>query len=252
MRFTLIGDPASSPFEHARGIHALVLGWIASADQESAKELHDANQLKPLTIGPLIQLGAGGKHIFDVCLLSEWLEPLIRTGARNTDRVILGRSQYHLSTSVQAVSRISWEDLLDRAEPVSCWRIRLHTPTAHHAVGTIRKSIIVPSPEYYFGSWIARWNMCAPFSFDPNLRDLIAERVAVSDCCGHTERITYGRRQVAIGFVGTVAFELLQPQSVPPPARAALDALVRYASFCGTGVGSLRGMGQTAVADTIT
>jgi len=48
-----------------------------------------------------------------------------------------------------------------------------------------------------------------------------------------------------IGFQGSVRFQVLKPDTLDTDAMRALWALARLASYSGTGVETMRGMGQT-------
>ena len=61
----------------------------------------------------------------------------------------------------------------------------------------------------YFVHWWSRWNLCAPEAFGLELRSLIAERVGVTACEGHIERIEIAPNRLFTGFVGEVSFGFL-------------------------------------------
>ena len=79
----------------------------------------------------------------------------------------------------------------------------------------------------------------APFA------ELVRCEVGIGACEGVTRRVELEAGRWLTGFVGTVRFTLLKPQELPPQARTALLALARFATFSGTGVETMRGMGQT-------
>jgi len=250
LRFHLHGPPPASPFQHGAGLQALVLGWVAAGDPDTAARLHDANQPKPYAISPLWPAaGDADSRFFDVSLLVDSLAQLLIDGASRSASVQLGPLCYRLRGDVESRDSVSYPELVAQAKPTSTrFRLRLLTPTAHHAPGDFRKAIVLPSPENYFGSWLNRWNVCAPIGIDDCLLATVERHVAVCACAGRTERVEMDRGRSHIGFIGEVMFEVLKPNLVAESDIKALAALARVATYCGTGVGTTRGMGQTEVS----
>ena len=128
------------------------------------------------------------------------------------------------------------------------------SPTTHHeslppeaAGGKAGKiGYPLPDPLRTVTSWFHKWNSLmarlqrAPFSEElpAALRGL-----ALSRMHGETQAVRLGERQQLVGYVGSAVFELLG--SPPPAAARALTVLARFANYAGTGVETLRGMGQT-------
>jgi CRISPR/Cas system endoribonuclease Cas6 (RAMP superfamily) len=144
------------------------------------------------------------------------------------------------------VASTDWEELLVDP-PDSPWMdFELVTPTAHHSPGPYRKSIVLPTPELYFGSWLGRWNLyCEEFPMPQEILEVVADRVAIGACTGGTRALSLERGRMFIGFQGSVRFQVLKPDTLDTDAMRALWALARLASYSGTGVETMRGMGQT-------
>jgi CRISPR-associated endoribonuclease Cas6 len=247
LRFYLEGDAPKNPFQHSAGLRAAIFRWLAESDACLAQFLHDANQVKPLAISPLWSASESlGGACFEVAILTDPLEDFL-TGSlgEGEAEIILGRATYKL-IRWETVASASWGSLL-RIPQVPCteFNFRLLTPTAHHRQGRLRKSIVLPSPELYFGSWFNRWNLCSPTPMPDELLRVVDDRMVVSACAGSTQSVPQDRGRVFIGFVGAVRFALLSPDCVPLEFQQMLLALARFASFCGTGVDTMRGMGQT-------
>jgi hypothetical protein len=251
LRFHLSGAPARGPFQHGKGLHALVVGgWLASADPDIATHVHDANQLGPLTISPLLpqRAGDGGPGCyFEVGVLSDWLaDPLIAGMQVTPETIRLGPQTFRL-TGWEVAAAATWDDLRAPAPPG--WKqfgCELVTPTAHHQRYPFRKGLVLPSPELYIGSWLERWNLCCEEPFDDGaLRQVAQDRVAISAASGATRAVPLDPGRLFIGWEGQVRFALLGPDTFPDEERNALAALVRFARFAGTGVETIRGMGQT-------
>jgi CRISPR-associated endoribonuclease Cas6 len=221
-----------------------MLKWVDAVSPETAAELHDSGAPKPYAISPLI-MESGDRLYFDVFVLAEWMAPLLTAGAQQSGRnVRLGRDAYLLTEAGGVIRSDTWQSLA--GSPIlGRWPIRLTSPTASHAGSELRKVIVLPTPENYFGSWFGRWNLCSPIPLQEHLLDIVRERAVVSYCEGKTERVTIDANRQFLGFMGEVTFEILKPRDIDPEDLRALSALVRYASYCGTGVETVRGMGQT-------
>jgi len=246
LRFTLRGERPPHPFQHATHLRALVLAWLAGADPTLATEIHDANQPKPFTISPLYETnGMSGYHWFEVSLLADdLLDPLILGMSRAKEEVRLGTQWFRLEKP-SAVASARWDELWTPGAGMDDFSIRVLSPTAHHLAGPYRKSAVLPSPELYFGSWLNRWNLFAPQPFEQELMRIVEEQVAVTECTGGTLCVHLDGSRVFVGFEGNVRFGVLKRATLSLEDKAALTALARFSTFCGTGVETMRGMGQT-------
>jgi CRISPR-associated endoribonuclease Cas6 len=256
LRFHLTGEPPAHPFQHASGLRALLLDWLGRTAPERAADLHQANQPKPYTISPLWPEENDTAHLwFDVSLLDDRLAPLLSVAAGEEQEVRLGPQHFTLASLPERREAIAWEELVPE---VVCQRprllVRLLTPTAHHAAGPHRKVVVSPSPETYFKGWLGRWNLCAtrwgcaPFVIDESVLEAVESHVAIAALSGRSEVVrALDPRRHFTGFVGEVTFEVLKPHTLSHGLRASLEALGRFANYAGTGIETMRGMGQTQV-----
>ncbi len=245
IRLTLAGPAMSPPLEYGRCLQGLVYGWLQDIDPT----IHDLNQMKPLTISPLWR-EAETLHSFEVAVLVDGLTgALLERIARGAPRVKLARKSGVELFEIQNVAfsaTASWEEIMEAVyTDAPEFAFEMRTPTAHHAPGRLRKTLPLPAPELYFGNWLERWNLCCPHMFPDTLKELAANQMAVSFCEGATRMLRLEDRRSFLGFEGAVRFRLLEPQEVTRDALIALGALARFADFCGTGVDTMRGMGQT-------
>ena len=234
------------PHAHANGLRALLLAWFDAADSELARALHDADQPKPYSISPLVAQGPRRCQC-RVSLLDDALLPLLLFGLEQRGAAIsLGPFHLTLHPSESRMETRGWDELLAVASPPPCrWSFALDTPTAHHQAGVVRKVLVTPLPESCFGGWWRRWNLFAPAPMPGDLPALIAERMTIAALHGETRQLPLDRGRRFIGFTGEVAFHLLAPPCDFLPERRCLTALARLAPYCGTGVDTVRGMGQT-------
>jgi len=252
LRVQLVGPPPAHAFQYANELRALVYVWIGRCRPERASAFHGANAPKPYAISPV--QSEGDRCWFQVSLLDDRLVGPVTEVAAREGKLRLGQEPYTL-VGVQVREEVTWEELLPtevRARPR--FRVRLLTPTAQHVPGPHRKVAVVPSAENYFASWLNRWKLCAgqwecaPFAVDESVLGAVESNVVIAGFKGGTEvvRNLDARRQF-LGFVGEVEFEVLRPQSLSHGVRASLEALGWLANYCGTGVETMRGMGQTEV-----
>lgn len=244
LRVNLAGPTPPTPFWHSKGLHALVLSWIQRADPGAAELLHSTNSAKPYTISPLWS-NHEGQH-FEISVLTDELQELLQTGAESHgEEICLGQQQFHRHGDIELCDSLSWAELLQTSPCKGDMTFQLLSPTAHHQPGPFRKVLPLPSPEAYFGSWLQKWNLFAPLHIDSALLNLVERHLAISFCKGHTQAVPMENSRTFIGFVGLVTFRLLNRSDLSAQDAALLAALSRLANFSGTGVATLRGMGQT-------
>ena len=268
LRFSLNGPVPRTPHIHAAGVYRLVLDWLEAGQAGVSQPLHDANQVKPISIGPPppnpgMVWGPNesdddpkslvNRSRFDVGVLVDHLLMPLLAGAARTSVVCLGEQQYKLCPS-QVIGHSSWDGLMSEA-PRSEWEFVLRSPL-HITIrqGRCRRTVVLPDPALYFGSWLGRWNLCCENVIDPTLLDIVRTGVEVAACDGRTHSIGLPRgRKIGAphkpaqftGFVGTVRFRAIPAAGVSAEALQHLTALAMFASFCGTGVDTMRGMGET-------
>jgi CRISPR-associated endoribonuclease Cas6 len=245
----LEGPAPPGPHRHADGLRAVVLSAIGRSDPELGRWLHDANQPKPLAIGPLETVPDDpGILAVEVSVTADpVIEPLLTGLPRTGAPIVLGRCRYTLRDA-RVVRAATFDEMCAEPPPGHSIRIRLLTPTAHHQPGTLRRSIVVPDPRLYLGSWLGRWNLFANMPFDAEFLEAAAESVVVSAFEGRTRAAPLDGRRVFLGFVGMVEFRALDGGRPAAPIAAAMWALARFAEFGGTGIETMRGMGQTRIA----
>ena len=253
IRFHLEGEAPSDPYQHARGLRALVLDWIGEIDPAYSKEVHDANQPKPYSIGTLRRHDTLRRACsFDLALLVDALYAPILQGQRQTGETFqLGRVGYRIR-EVEILRPLTYEEIVHAAPDTAReFRFRQVTPTAHHRGSEIRKAILLPDPELYFGNWWMRWNLCSEWQIARNLLEVVERQVAITYCQGGTQTANIDKERNFAGFRGDVTFALLKPDTVSPEVRQALAALTLFAEYSGTGVDTMRGMGETQLLDIL-
>lgn len=244
VRFTLRGEAPRNPHQHSSGLRALVLGWIAATQPGIAVSFHEAGAPKPYSIGPMAAI-ASSECCFEIAILADWLSAVLLEGSANPgDPILLGQQRYQLASSPATVMKADWNDLIGRPARRP-WRLGLLTPTAHHASAKPRRVVVAPDPALYFGSWLGRWKSCSGLPTPESIDSAIRESLVVSAFKGGTSMERLDEARPFIGFMGEVAFDIAPNAGVDRAAEDFLGTLVRFAEFSGTGVETMRGMGQT-------
>ena len=253
IRFHLDGDAPLDPCQHAKGLRAVVLNWIAEINPVFSSEIHDANQPKPYSISALKRNeNLRGACWFELSLLLDDLyAPILKGQGAKGNLIQLGNQLYRVRETEIYHLRTYEEILRDAPTTAREFRLRQRTPTAHHRGSEVRKAILLPDPELYWGSWWLRWNLCSEWQINRDVLEVAAEYAAVTYCQGGTQAAKIDAGRSFAGFVGEVTFALLKADAIAPDIRKALAALAIFAQYSGTGVDTMRGMGETQLLDIL-
>ena len=127
-------------------------------------------------------------------------------------------------------------------EATDCLRhvtLKFYTPT------TLRRSALaypLPDPCGIFLGYLGIWNAFSGISLAPGLGEAIEKNLLLVDFRLRRGLFADGRESMP-GFIGSATFRLAgrHPESV----LKGLNVLAEYAFFCGTGIGTGKGMGLT-------
>lgn len=127
-------------------------------------------------------------------------------------------------------------------EATDCLRrvtLKFYSPT------TLRRSTLpypLPDPCGIFHGYLGIWNAFSGISLAPGLGEAIEENLLLVDFRLRRRLFADGRESTP-GFIGSATFQLAgrHPESI----LKGLNALADYAFFCGTGIGTEKGMGLT-------
>lgn len=129
-------------------------------------------------------------------------------------------------------------------EPIRQLKLQFVTPTAFTQN---RVYLPLPVPGLMFRSWLERWNHLAPIYLGGDeLIGYLSEAVAVTRHNIQTRSFQVHQGRIT-GFIGTVTLQV--PQRFDPLLANVANLLVNYAQFCGTGMKTRLGMGQTVVKE---
>jgi CRISPR-associated endoribonuclease Cas6 len=245
-----------------RGVHGLWFQHWGQAAPEMADQLHQENQLPPYTLSPLMDLPRpnqeGQVHIpkghktwfrattltrlLSEALLESWIPALdsiidIPDGVRWKISGVSKMPEEHPWAGQVEYSQLTSQSLYN-THPPNRWRIRFATPTAFHASPG---HFPLPLPDSLIASWLRRWQAFAPIALPDDLPEQVRQHVVISAYSLKTLPVREGKR-LTVGCVGQMTLRALK---MPPAYRAALDVLVNYAFFTGSGHRTSQGMGVT-------
>ena len=182
-----------------------------------------------------------------------------RAGRRG-ERLTLGREEF-TRVGLEVGPVVTYDELWQAGGAEGALAIDFLTPTAfqqtlllERAEGAPRKQRKVtplPDPTLAATSWWFRWNAMMDWQGQARLPERVRDYLAL---LGRVALQRADREHPAgpgspfIGFLGWVVAPLLAPADIPADIRAAVYALAAFANFCGTGVETMRGMGQTRVS----
>lgn len=248
----------SGTFRHATGVRALLYRCLAQSAPALALELHDFHGPKPLTASPL--WWRGGRWELEVAVLIDDALPALLSGMPAVgERVRFGPEEFALTDLVVGPT-VRYEAFGAEAGDWRTLHIDFLTPTAFQQTllvagpeGTLRKQRKVtplPDPALAAAAWWHRWNAMMDLQRRPHLPERVLDvlpLLAVARSGGHTECVRLDGTRPFIGFVGRLVAHLLARDTLAPDLVAALGALAHFANYSGTGVETLRGLGQTRV-----
>ncbi|MCC5653619.1 CRISPR system precrRNA processing endoribonuclease RAMP protein Cas6 [Nostoc sp. XA013] len=127
-------------------------------------------------------------------------------------------------------------------EPVRSFDLQFVTPTAFAQSGV---NLPLPLPTLMFRSWLERWNTFAPIYLGSDeLITYLSNAVVLKNHKIQTRNYQLNKNFVN-GFVGDVMLQVLN--RADPLLSNVANLLVQYAHFCGTGMKTRLGMGQTLI-----
>ncbi len=264
-------SPAEIPVQQVRALESIFLSWVSAADEAFGAELH-ASQKKPFTVSDLQGRVVRGQNAADVegqpaRLVFAANQPLwwrVTTFSPRLTTLVMEQLQHHLPEQTRFencgctlaldkhslnqipghrwAARQSYEELTQRyllnsQPPGGGMRLRFFSPVAFHKDG---RFWLFPTPEQVVGSWLKRWNEYAPVTFPDETRKAAGQLLAVSRY--RLETATVQDDSLLRGFCGECTFDFLEAD---PYWMRVIHTLAAFSFYCGTGVKTARGMGQT-------
>ncbi len=243
-----------------RAAHAAVLELIGGAEPALAARLHADAPVKPLTVAPLGALDARGERLnvsparsYDlrVTLLAAELEAHAeRWLASPAPQLTFDGVTWQVERVTAAADahpwagRESFDALLSEALRAAArgasgrWTLEFCTPVTFRQGG---RNMPLPLPELVFGSLFERWNALAPVPLPTEIRQFIADALAVNRFDIRSASVPTKGGAFQIGAVGRCSYTATSHDRY---GLACVEALARFAFYSGVGAGTARGFGQ--------
>lgn len=250
------------PANQGRALEAEFLKWVGKQDTTRAKNLHDGDSLQPFTVSDLQGCRPNGGFIslapkqplwWRITTLDPELSELIEQRLLPEFPSGMSLRKDRCSFSIEKASldpkEHPWADrttynelisrhLLNKEMPDPSIHIEFNSPTTFH---TGESHLPLPVPDKLLGSWVERWNSFSPVGLTQEVRPFAQDILALSRHELSTQVVHFGKRTI-IGFTGWCIFRIL---SKDPYWLRLVHTLANYSFYCGTGVKTSCGMGQT-------
>ena len=246
-RIWLGGDKPDNPYEHSKGLRSWAYELLGSYSSQLRDELHHYQKKGPFTVSALNSIKERDDYVFfELSVLSDEVNAALHEAFDDVrEDILLGNSLYKIS-KIDIVEKIDWKDMLRNNHSSGSFNFSFLTPTAHQLNTSIRKCLVTPNPELYYKDWLSRWNKNSlDIIIDEAEVEEVLDYMVVSKFSGGTKIVnTKALDRPFIGFVGQVTFQLLSNNNISPSIKQQITALSRFASLCGTGTETMRGMGK--------
>jgi len=249
---------AALPPSHGGFAHAAALELFRRLDPKLAAFLHDSPGPKPFTVSQLLDVGEktgedlllrpDETYVWRLTGLTAAVTAALRAVTPEVGSVRMGEATLAVEAVMADPGQHPWagsasyadlfaQHIQGTAAPARRLRLQFTSPTTFRD-GDVEQPF--PLPRLVWRNYWQQWNL---FGQPPlgELRDTLEETVVLGQWEGRTLRVHAGPRRV-IGFVGTFDYYVRGRQDLW--ARI-LNLLADYAFYCGTGLATTYGMGQT-------
>lgn len=246
------------PHPSAHLLHAAVLNMVRSVDPDTSAFLHDADQVKPLSVSTLWpRTRAQGDRLvirrytecrFRVCCLTksvfEAVSAPILTARASKGRINIQGSEFVVIEAGMeppyggaAAFRDIYRDIGSSAV------LRFVSPTTFRRQGL---NVPLPDPGLVYGSLWQKWRRFSDVDVEQEVFDEMTAALALSGAEIRTRVWKFPRFKM-MGFAGLTRFELVR--GVCSDARKLFGGLSSLASYSGVGYRTAMGMGQCVLVE---
>jgi CRISPR-associated endoribonuclease Cas6 len=249
-------------FDETRPLEARFLDIMRRAQSWPAERAQD-EELKPYALSPLwragdLQLSTSGKPgpvtcRWLVCLLDDALQAPFLQGLEATEVIDLNGAL--LAIGEVKVEECTYQDLARRAQVEAAKRphrarhlnLEFLTPVVLYRSGL---PLPLPDPVLVFRRYLSLWDTFAPRELwrNFNLLDAVQFHVALTEHRLETRRVRWDEKRTGVGFLGSATYVVRRWEKLGAEFLANVQMLARFGTFCGTGLGTARGLGQTRFA----
>jgi CRISPR-associated endoribonuclease Cas6 len=224
-----------------------------------ADQLHDSNNMKPLTVSSVMYHRGGDvtglampdeTYAIRVTAVSSELEAVVQTWLTQPPEYLALDSTHwlveattvdkaiHLWAGQCSYAELAAPSLTSTIHSRQRWEWLFDAPVTFRQRGLNQP---FPLPDLVFGSALERWNSFAPMPLPDELRDYITNTVAVSAYDMYSVRTATKNNASQVAALGRCTYIATQPDRYGVPC---LEVLSRFAFYCGVGAGTTRGFGR--------
>ncbi|MBV9282964.1 MAG: CRISPR-associated endoribonuclease Cas6 [Chloroflexi bacterium] len=251
LTFTLALESWRGPSRDLYGPgHALLLDLLRRGDAATAGEVHDADRRKPFALSRLHVEGIGQGAATAHLTVNLWDAGLAGTLERGLEAALEVRAWVRGASAILVrVDRSASAPLpaiADGPEPRSI-QVRFASPTFFSLGrrGGRQSYCLLPVPELVVRSWLRPWlEAGGVVPDDPLAPGWLADRVAIRRVRDLSTVAVDSVKTALTGFTGDVSYAWTGAE---PWGPGLLDALARFAEYCGTGAKTGHGFGETCV-----
>lgn len=154
----------------------------------------------------------------------------------------VGNREDDITTYEQLYSELVAED----PESIKDYRLEFLTPTSF-AQG--KMNLPLPLPSLMFHGWLNKWNnFCNIYLGSDELIDYLSNNIYLNYYRLNTRKLQINQQKVT-GFVGEINLKI--PQRVDDLLANVANLLINYSQYCGTGIKTRLGMGNTKILHLI-
>lgn len=230
--WTVVTDYGSDELPEPRDLQVQVAHWLDVGDSAHHRQRKPWSASAPRLVG--------GRAAFDVRLVDDDLEPLLRRAVEGRRGAVVDLGGGPTQLALQPASghhRASWEELWDSATSSRRWSVGFGSPTTFRNKNLYQP---VPMPKPVLGHLRRVWREFAPREPIVDLQD---DPLLVARLEGATRSVELDGRPV-IGFEGRVVYRAVRADDT---LATMLDRLFRLLPFCGIGAHTTAGFGSAAL-----
>jgi CRISPR-associated endoribonuclease Cas6 len=251
-----IADISLSP-NYTTALHAWFLHQVRASDPQLSAYLHDGQSEKAFAISPLngkleptantLLAKANSTYTWTISALSKSLCAWLKTWYSDHPEIVnLYNSNFAIAQITINQPATNYNNLWSASSNVeSRFTLAFLTPTCFRSKN---HHLPLPIPFNIFHSYLRRWNDFAPEAF-PQKEFLawIEQVVYITNYDLDCTKVAVAKQGYVTGFTGTVEFAVDFKASQNPDFERLLSALIKLASYCGTGHKTTFGLGQTRI-----
>lgn len=260
----LLAEPlqhAAIPADQGRALSALFLEWVARHDAALAARIHDADGVKPYTVSNLrgnarLQgqqrlLTPGTQVWWRITTLTQPLTALLLEALRLVlpEEITLGGHRLRLLGAASEQGSHPWaaqstyQDLMQTyflalRHPPATLDLEFASPTSFHSQG---RHMPFPLPALLLRQWLEKWNAFAPTRFPDEFLSWAETCLSISRYRLESIPVRFGDITI-IGCTGRCTLRALERD---PYWERLLSTLAAFSFYCGSGVKTTFGLGQT-------